>query len=93
MTTLILAAALAAGSVRAATAPDPRLGGALVDPETIAKAARLRVSDQGRTVVLAHRPDGSWCDESYFSLPADFYPFDHFLRDGRNVDVQAYAGR
>ncbi len=51
---------------------DPRLGQALIDRANVEKAAKLRLSDQGKTVVVARQPDGSWRVPSYFDLPADF---------------------
>jgi hypothetical protein len=51
---------------------DPRLGQPLVDRSTIEKAAKLRLSDQGKTVFLTRQADGTWRVPSYYDLPADF---------------------
>jgi hypothetical protein len=56
----------------AAPAADTRVGQPLIASTQIEKAARLRISDQGKTVVLHRLPDGSWRVESYHDLPADF---------------------
>ncbi|HEX2855485.1 MAG TPA: DUF4340 domain-containing protein [Opitutaceae bacterium] len=77
---LIVVAVLAALSiavffVRRPSAPpsaDSRLGQPLVTTATLEKAAKLRVSDQGKTVVLAKQDDGTWRVTSFYDLPADF---------------------
>jgi len=52
--------------------PDPRVGSALVDPSLVQQAAKVRLSDQGRTVLLVRKEDTSWEVESYHGMPADF---------------------
>jgi hypothetical protein len=51
---------------------DKRVGSPLIDRATVEKAAKLRVSDQGKTIVVARQSDGTWRNTSYFDLPADF---------------------
>jgi hypothetical protein len=51
---------------------DSRIGQALVDPATLERAAKFRITDQGKTVVVAKQADGSWRVPSYHDLPADF---------------------
>jgi hypothetical protein len=51
---------------------DARLQKPLVDQATIEKAAKLRITDQGKTVELTRQEGGTWIDNSYFDLPADF---------------------
>ncbi|PTX96671.1 DUF4340 domain-containing protein [Opitutus sp. ER46] len=58
---------------------DPRTGQALVDATTIEKAARLRLSDAGKTVLLSRQADGTWRDASYFDLPADMAKLSSFV--------------
>lgn len=69
-------------------AADPRVGKALVDAASIDGAQKLRISDQGKTVVLAREPDGSWRDDSYFGFPADFSKLSGFVGDltGAKID-------
>ncbi len=77
---LIVVAILAALSAAVFVAQRPpsslatgaRLGEPLVDTALIEKAARLRVTGQGKTVSLARQPDGTWRVTSFFDLPADF---------------------
>lgn len=51
---------------------DPRLGQSLVAASVVEKAAKLRLSDQGKSVTVVRQPDGTWRVPSYFDLPADF---------------------
>src|SRR5882757_5779980 len=51
---------------------DARLGQALVNAATIEKAAKLRISDQGKSVTVVRQPDGTWRVPSYYDMPADF---------------------
>jgi len=58
---------------------DTRLGHPLVDRALIEKAAKLRVTDQGKSVTVTRQPDGTWRDTSYFDLPADFSKISGFV--------------
>jgi hypothetical protein len=58
---------------------DARLGQNLLDRPTAEKAARLRLSDQGKTVLLARQADGTWRVSSYYDLPADFQKLSTFV--------------
>ncbi len=51
---------------------DARLGQSLLAPGTIEKAAKLRVTDQGKSVTVVKQPDGTWRVPSYYDMPADF---------------------
>lgn len=52
--------------------PDPLVGKPVLTSATVVKAAGIRITDQGKTVTLTREPDGSWKDDSYYGLPADF---------------------
>jgi hypothetical protein len=79
-TLIVIIGALAALSIAvfiarrpdASPASDPRIGKPVADAAQIEKAARIRISDQGKTVTLARTSDGSWQVENYHGLPADF---------------------
>jgi hypothetical protein len=71
-----------------AAADDPRVGQSLGDPTAIEKAAQIRLSDQGKTIVLTRAPDGSWRDTSYFDLPADFSKLSGFAGDLVTAKIQ-----
>ena len=51
---------------------DARLDQPLVGRATIEKAAKLRLSDQGKTVTLERGQDAAWRVPSYYNFPADF---------------------
>lgn len=51
---------------------DARIDQPLVDRATIEKAAKLRISDQGKTVTLERGSDAAWRVSSYYDFPADF---------------------
>lgn len=80
---LVLAIASAAVFLARRPAPAPskdaRLGQPLVDRGLVEKAAKLRISDQGKTVTLVRQADGTWRDASYFELPADFSKLSGFV--------------
>lgn len=88
-TLLLVVAVLAALSAAAfffnrppASAPaDPRVGQPLVAPAVLEKAARLKLTDQGKTVELSRLSNGTWEDDSYFGLPADFSKLSSFISD------------
>ena len=67
---------------------DPRIDKAFVDSSAIEKAAKLRLSDQGKTVILARQADGSWRDESYYDMPADFSKLSSFVGDLSSAKIQ-----
>ncbi|MCX6953992.1 MAG: DUF4340 domain-containing protein [Verrucomicrobia bacterium] len=58
---------------------DPRVGQSLVDRTVVEKAAKLRFSDQGKTVTLVRQPDATWRVASYHDLPADFSKLSGFI--------------
>jgi Domain of unknown function (DUF4340) len=95
--TLILAVAvLAALSVFAylanrtkpAAPSDPRVGKALLDPDTASRAAGLAVADQGKEVDLAKGADGTWAVTSYYGLPADFSKVSQLAQDLNEAKVE-----
>ncbi len=81
----ILAAASAAvyfsNRPAAAAADDARVGQPLVAAATAGSAAKLRLSEGGKTVTLVRQSDGAWRDASYFDFPADFSKLSGFIND------------
>lgn len=67
---------------------DARIGEPVFDTKTLDKTARLRLADQGKTVLLTRQPDGKWIDSSYFDLPADFAKLSRFMDDLSNAKIQ-----
>jgi hypothetical protein len=78
---------------RPAPAPvdDPRVGKALLDPETASKAEGLLVSDQGKSVELARDAGGAWRVRSYYDMPADFDKVARFVQDLNESKVERFV--
>ena len=55
-----------------ATPADARLGQPLLAAGSIERAAKLRISDQGKSVTVVRQPGGTWRVPAYFDFPADF---------------------
>src|SRR3954471_14586716 len=68
----VSAVAYFAGRPSAPIVADTRVNRSLVDAATVEKAAKLRLSDAGKTVELTRQSDGTWRVPSYYDLPADF---------------------
>ena len=77
----------------AAAAADARIGQPIFDAKALVKTARLRVVDQGKTVLLAKQPDGKWIDSSYYDLSADFSKLSRFIDDLSNAKIQRLVTR
>ena len=73
---LVLAALSVAAYIARRPAPPPsadaRINQPLVERAAIEKAAKLKLSDAGKSVELVRQTDGTWRVASYFDLPADF---------------------
>jgi hypothetical protein len=67
---------------------DSRIGQPLLDVKAVEKAARIRLTDQGKAVVLARQPDGKWLVPSYYDLPADFTKLGRFIDDLATFKIQ-----
>jgi hypothetical protein len=62
-------------------AADPRIGQPVLAPDLAAQAARVKISDQSKTVELARQADGSWTVASYHDFPADFTKLSRLIGD------------
>ena len=69
-------------------AADARIGQSLVDPKTIESAAKLRISDAGKTVTLARQSDGTWRVPSYYDMTADFQKLSGFVGNLTDAKIQ-----
>jgi hypothetical protein len=69
-------------------AADPRVGQPLADPALAARLARLRVSDQGKTVELVRQPDATWRVPAYYDFPADFSKVSGLVSDLTSAKLQ-----
>ena len=74
-----------------APSKDPRVGQPLADRTVVEKAAKLTVSDQGKTVTLTRNADGTWTDISYFDLPADFSKLSGFVGNLTEAKVDRFV--
>jgi Domain of unknown function (DUF4340) len=71
-----------------AAAADPRAGQPLADPAAIAQAAQVRLTDDGKTVLLTRQPDGTWRVPGYFGMTADFSKLSSFVSDLTAAKIQ-----
>jgi hypothetical protein len=67
---------------------DARVSKTLVEASAVDKAAKIRISDQGKTVVLERQTDGSWHDASYYDMPADFSKLSSLVGDLTSAKIQ-----
>lgn len=67
---------------------DPRLNQPLLDQATAEKAAKLRLSDAGKSVQLIRQTDGSWRVADYFDFPADFAKLSGFIGNLTEAKLQ-----
>jgi hypothetical protein len=58
---------------------DARVGQPLVDRTVVEQAAKLRLTDQGKTVTLVRQPDATWKVATYHDFPADFSKLAAFI--------------
>ena len=72
---------------------DARVGQSVFDAKLLEKTARIRLADQGKTVLLAKQADGKWIDASYFDLPADLSKLSRFIDDLAGAKVQRLVSR
>jgi hypothetical protein len=63
------------------TSADPRVGQPVLAANLASQVARVKLSDQGKTVELARAADGSWTVPSYHDFPADFAKLGRLITD------------
>lgn len=89
---LVLAALSVVAYIARRPAPPPsadaRVNQPLVERAAIEKAAKLRLSDTGKTVELVRQTDGTWRVASYFDLPADFAKLSGFVSSLTDAKLQ-----
>jgi hypothetical protein len=89
---LVLAALAGVAYVARRPAPPPtadaRINQSLVDRAVIEKAARLRLSDAGKTVELVRQADGTWRVPNYYDMPADFTKLSGFVSSLSEAKLQ-----
>ncbi len=90
---IIVLAVLAVGAFllqRPAPPPpaDTRLNQPMVDRAAVEKAAKIRITDAGKTLELTRQADGSWKVPSYHDLPADFGKLSGFVGNLTEAKLQ-----
>jgi len=89
--------ALLAGAAYLANRPespppaDPRVGKPVLDSDSAARAAKLVVADQGKSVRLSRQSDGSWSVADYFGLPGDFSKISRFVSDLNEAKINRFV--
>ncbi|HTJ78967.1 MAG TPA: DUF4340 domain-containing protein [Rariglobus sp.] len=69
---------------------DPRVHQPLIASDTVNKAAAVRLTDKGKTVLLKKQGD-SWIVVSYHDLPADFSKLARFVQDLANAKIDRFV--
>ncbi|HVT71644.1 MAG TPA: DUF4340 domain-containing protein [Lacunisphaera sp.] len=72
----------------APAATDPRVGQPVLAGDLAAKAAKVRVADQGKQVTLEHQADGAWHVADYYDFPADFAKLSRLIDDLTSARIQ-----
>ena len=85
---VLSAAAFWANRPETHAASDPRVDKTVVDSSVVDKAAKIRLTDQGKTVIVERLADGTWRDDSYYDLPADFTKLSSFVGDLTSAKIQ-----
>ena len=67
---------------------DARIGQALAPAATLDQAAHVRLSDQGKIVLLVKQSDGTWRVPGYYDLPADFAKLARLVGDLTSAKIQ-----
>jgi hypothetical protein len=67
---------------------DARIGQPLVDQATIEKAAKVRLTENGKSVTLARESDGTWRVADYYDFPADFSKLSTFVSNLTDAKLQ-----
>jgi hypothetical protein len=67
---------------------DSRITQPLVDRALIEKAAKLKLSEAGKTVELTRQADGTWRVPSYYDMPADFNKLSGFVGNLTDAKIE-----
>ena len=67
---------------------DARIGQTLVDQAMIEKAAKVRLTENGKSVTLARQTDGTWRVTDYYGFPADFSKLSTFVSNLTDAKLQ-----
>jgi hypothetical protein len=67
---------------------DARIGQPLAPAATLEQAAHVRLTDQGKVVLLVRQSDGTWRVPGYYDLPADFSKLARLVGDLTGAKIQ-----
>lgn len=84
---VLSAAAYWANRSPAAAPSDSRIGQPLVATSIAGDIARIRVTDQGKSVEAVRQPDGTWRVPSYYDFPADFSKVSTLVSDATSAKI------
>lgn len=70
---------------------DPRVGAPLVTRTELEKASKIRFSDQGKTVLIEKRADGTWIVPDYYGFPADFSKITSLVDELQHAKVDRFV--
>src|ERR1043166_7307523 len=70
---------------------DTRVEKPILDGSVVEKATKLKLADQGKTVLLTKKPDNTWVVSSYYDLPADFQKLSSFVNDLSQTKIQRFV--
>lgn len=71
-----------------APSADARVDRPVVDRGTIEKAAKVRLTDAGKTVELVRQSDGTWHVPSYYDMPVDLSKLSTFVGNLTEAKLQ-----
>jgi type 1 fimbria pilin len=67
---------------------DARVGQQLADAATLEKAVKVRLGDQGKSLLLVKEADGAWHVPEYYDFPADFTKLAHLVGELTDARLQ-----
>lgn len=70
---------------------DTRINQPIISAAAVDAASKIKISDQGKSVLLAKAADGSWQVASYFDFPADFQKLSTFVNELTSAKVEQYV--
>lgn len=95
VTVLILAVLSVAAFYFNRSAPppssDPRINQPVVQSSAVESAAKIKISEQGKSVILTKDAENNWKVSTYFDLPADFQKLAEFVNQLTSSKVEQFV--
>jgi len=70
---------------------DPRVGKTIIDAKDLESAAKLTLSDQGKSVTIAKNASGNWTVPAYHDFPADFQKLSNFIGELSSAKIEQFV--